>query len=149
MVSPVVKLFTCASVNKVVTLLENNKFQVWNLENLDRDISHSAEVHDYPVESVAVSSTAGLILSYDHQSPDAKVVSLTNAKVVDTLQHSENTDDKIVEVKLSPDGQYAVTRAKVVPTLRSSSVTTFEALTDDIMWEVETASKVFHAMTNR
>ena len=148
-VSPVVKLFTCASINKVVTLLENNIFQVWNLDNLDRDVLHSAEIHDYPVESIAASSMAGIVMSYDHKSPDAKVVSLANGKVMDTLQHSHNTDDKLVEVKLSYDGQYVVTRARIVPTPRSSSITSFETLTDDIMWEVETASKVFHAMSNR
>ena len=149
MVSPMVKLFTCSTINKVVTLLENNVFQVWNLDNLDRDIQHSAEHHDHPLKSLAVSSSARFILSHDSQTPDAKVISMDDGKVMDNLQHSDNAGDRIVEVKLSPDGQYAVTRAKLVPTPRSAATTSFETLTDDIMWEMETASKVFHAMSNR
>lgn len=148
-VSPITKLFTSDSVNKVVTLLENKTFQVWNLDNLDRDIHHSSEIHQGAVQSLAVSSASGYILSHDNETPDAKLISLTTGDVIDTLQHSENTEDKIVEVQLSPDGMYAVTRATIQQSVNSSANTTFEVLTDDVLWEVETATKVFHAITNR
>ncbi|KAL4223122.1 NACHT and WD repeat domain-containing protein 2 [Mactra antiquata] len=147
-VSPMTKLFTSDSIDKVVTLLQNNSFQVWDLDNLDRDIEHSSEVHQGAVTSLAVSSATEYILSHDDKTPDAKIVCLASGTVVDTLQHSENTGDRLVDVIMSPDGLYAVTRAKLLHTDALSNMT-FEPLTDDVMWEVETASKVFHAISNR
>ncbi|WAR02876.1 NWD2-like protein [Mya arenaria] len=147
-VSPMVKIFTPDSINKVVTLLKNNSFQVWDLANLDRDTDHSAEVHQGAVVSMAVSSSTDYILSHDNATPDAKLVCLRTGKVVDTLQHSDNVTDRVLEVLLSPDGQYAVTRARLVDT-NGGIASTFDLVTDDVMWEVETASKVFHAMSNR
>ncbi|XP_045171838.2 NACHT and WD repeat domain-containing protein 2-like [Mercenaria mercenaria] len=147
-VSPMVQLFTSDSVNKVVTLLKNNSFQVWDLENLDRDTEHSAEVHQGAVQTLAVSSAADYIMSTDDKTPDAKLVCLSTGDVMDTLQHSENSGDRLTEVLMSPDGLYAATRAKLEHT-NSLSYMTFEPLTDDVMWELETASKVFHAISNR
>lgn len=146
-VSPVMKLFTSDRTNKVVTLLENSSFQVWNLDNLDRDTDHSVEVHQGAVQKVAVSSATDYVLSHDDKTPDAKLVCLSNGKVVDTFLHSEHPGDKIVDVLFSPDGLYAVTRARLQA--NGHDAVSFEALTDDVMWEVETASKVFHAMSSR
>lgn len=147
-VSPMTELFTSNSVNKVVTLLKNNSLQVWDLENLDHNTEHSPEIHHGAVQTMALSSTADYIISHDDKSPDAKIVSLSTGLVMDNLQHSENSDDRLTEVILSPDGQYAVTRAKLEQTNALSCVN-FEPLTDDVMWEMETASKVFHAISNR
>ena len=147
-VSPMVRLFTSDSINKVVTVLENETFQVWDLENLDRDTEHSAEVHQGAVQSLAVSSTADYIMSSDDKTPDAKLVCLSTGVVMDTLQHSEHPGDRITEVLMSSNGLYAVSRAKLEQT-NALSYTSFEPLTDDVMWELETASKVFHAISNR
>jgi WD40 repeat protein len=147
-VSPMVRLFTSDSINKVVTLLENETFQVWDLDNLDRDTEHSAEVHQGAVQSIGVSSAADYIMSSDDKTPDAKLVSLSTGVVMDTLQHSEHSGDHVTEVLMSPNGMYAVSRAKLEQT-DALSYSSFEPLTDDVMWELETASKVFHAISNR
>ena len=148
-ISPMTKVFTSGSVNKVVSLLENNSFQVWNLDNIDQDILHAVEIHKGAVKSLALTSSSPYIISHDDVSPDAKLVSVGSGKVLDTFQHTDNERDRIVAVKLSRNGSYAVTRAKTGHRFSSFEDNKFEALTDDILWEVETASKVFHAMTNR
>ena len=147
-VSPVLKLFTSECTNKVVTLLENSTFQVWNLDNLDRDTDHSIDIHQGAVQHVAVSTATEYILSHDNKTPDAKLICLSSGKVVDTFLHGEHPGDRIVDALFSPDGLYAVTRAHVEQ-VDGYDKATFKALTDDVMWEVETASKVFHAMSTR
>jgi len=147
-VSPMVQIFTSDSINKVVTLLKNNSFQVWNLDNLDRDTEHAVEVHQGAVTSLAVSTASGYVISHDDIAPDAKLVCLRSGKVIDTLQHSDNVLDRVVDVTLSPNGQFAVTRARVVD-INGIAFPSFDCVTDDVMWEVETASKVFHAISNR
>ncbi|KAH3890890.1 NACHT and WD repeat domain-containing protein 2-like [Dreissena polymorpha] len=148
-VSPMEKIFTSESANKVVTLLKNHTFQVWDLDNLDQDTDHAVEIHDNAVASLAVSFDTGYITSHDSKTPDARLVCLKSGKLVDTLQHSENSLDRLVEVVMSSDGAYAVTRARIAVDPNGLCSLTLDAVTDDVMWEVETASKVFHAISNR
>ncbi|KAL3857424.1 hypothetical protein ACJMK2_012096 [Sinanodonta woodiana] len=145
--SPIVRLFTSAAMNKAVTVLRNNSFQVWDLDNLDRYIHHATNIHQSPVKSMAISSRSGYIVSCDKLIPEAKLVSLETGKIVETLQHTDIIENRIIEVLMSPDGEFVVTRSNMGHEEDDNG--TFQTMTDDILWEVESATRIYHATSSR
>ncbi|XP_060064911.1 NACHT and WD repeat domain-containing protein 2-like [Ylistrum balloti] len=147
-VSPITKMFTSEAVNKCVSLLEDNSFQVWNLDNLDSDILHSNEVFPGPVIGLAVSSESGQVVAYESRVPEAKVMSMDDGRVTDIIQHSLESEDQIKEVSFSPNGRYILTRAYRTPDQDDDNAE-WKTLRDDILWDMAANRKVYHLQNNR
>jgi len=147
-ISPITKMFTSDAVNKVVSLLEDNSFQVWNLENIDTDILHSNEIFPGPVKGVAVSSESGRIVCFEKRVPEAKVLIMTDGRVTDILQHSLETYNQIRGAFFSPDGRYIVTRGKKAQE-KGEDNQVWEALRDDIIWDLDENRKISQSNLDR
>ena len=148
-ISPITKMFTSDAVNKAVSLLENNTFQVWNLDNIDTDILHANEVLSAPVKHVNLSS-ANRIACFDNTIPEVKIINTDDGRVKDILQHSNQPDIKLTTTLFSPNGRYIVTRCKLISTEDSStSNKNWSLLRDDIMWDLDKNLKVYQTVNSR
>lgn len=147
-VSPILRVYTSSAVNKVVTLLADNSFQVWNLDNIDSDILHSNNIFPGNVFGVEMSTVSGKIVAFEGRVPEAKVLSLRNGKVTDILQHSHNTDDKVRNVVLSPNGRFAVTRGQRAEDMTEGS-TVWRVLREDVVWDLEASRRTHYSGNNR
>ena len=147
-VSPILRVYTSCVVNKVVTLLADNSFQVWNLDNIDSNILHSNNIFPGNVFGTEVSTVSGKIVAFEGRVPEAKVLSLRNGQVTDILQHSHNTDDKVRQVILSPNGRFAITRGQRAEDLTEGS-TVWRVLRDDVIWDLEASRRTHYSGNNR
>ncbi|KAJ8312754.1 hypothetical protein KUTeg_010127 [Tegillarca granosa] len=147
-ISPILKVFTSGEVNKAVSLLEDNSFQVWNLKNIDRDLLDANRIFPGPVKSVAVSSENRKILCIESRVPEVKVVEMKDGRVADILQHSEDVTDKVVDALFSYNGRFIVTRGVKAETV-DDDVSAWNVLRDDILWDIEVGYKVHKCLNNR
>ncbi|CAG2228574.1 unnamed protein product [Mytilus edulis] len=147
-VSPILRVYTSNAVNKVVSLLADNSFQVWNLENIDSNILHSNNIFPGNVFGAQLSTVSQKIVAFEGRVPEAKVLSLRNGQVTDILQHSHNTDDKVRQVILSPNGRFAVTRGQRAEDMTEGS-TVWRVLRDDVVWDLEASKRTHYSGNNR
>ncbi|XP_041349350.1 NACHT and WD repeat domain-containing protein 2-like [Gigantopelta aegis] len=147
-VSPIVKLFTSNVLNKAVSFLQDNILQVWNLDNLDADIQHANEVIKGPVLSLDISTRSSKIICSGNKIADAKILNTANGTVIATLQHSCELGDYITDVRLSPLGRYAVTKA-VISDRGEDAIIGCKFLTDDIIWDMKTLKKIYQVKACR
>ncbi|XP_033746900.1 NACHT and WD repeat domain-containing protein 2-like [Pecten maximus] len=147
-VSSITKMFTSEAVNKCVSLLEDNSFQVWNLDNLDSDIFHSNEIFPGPVKGLSVSSECGQVVAFESRVPEAKVMTMDDGRVTDIIQHSLESEDQIKEVSFSQNGRYILTRAYRTSD-QDEDDAEWKILRDDIIWDMSANRKVYQLQNNR
>ncbi|XP_012940861.1 uncharacterized protein LOC101863359 [Aplysia californica] len=159
--SPILKIYTSDLVNKAVALLKDNTLQVWNLDNLDADVLHANEIMRGAIHSLAVSCASQTVLCHDAKHPEVKVVDLATGKAVGALMQAKEVH-RVSQVQFCLKGIFAVTRNIPLenddpdPIIRyhddeetEKPVIKWEALTDDVLWHVESKKAVFKAQHSR
>ena len=146
--SSVKRLFTSDIIMKVVSLLEDNTFQVWNLENIDTTILHSNNIFPCKVEKVAISVKGNRTVAFSDCSAEAKIISLGDGMVTDILQYSYEPEDRLTDVKISRDGRFVVTSVKKTDDFGQDGEY-FGVLTDDVLWDVDLGERTFRSPRSR
>ena len=146
-ISPIQNLFTNERVNKAITLLEDHSIQVWNLDDLDADVNHLNSIVKGSIKGLAFARDSVRYICHGFNRAEAKVGNILTNEFEWTLVHSEDTEDRIDEVLMSPNGQYAVTSApsKDYFDIQKS----LDILKEDKLWDLKTGEVLCTVGNNR